>query len=76
LVNETSSNDEIYGQIMTEYWIEPQMGTARTKNPSAGYLEGKDFREIGDAVSNLTLHLFVHSLHVFVSCFSLTLLVC
>lgn len=41
-----------YGQIITEYWIEPQVGQARC-GPSDGnaYMDGKSFWEIGEAVS-------------------------
>lgn len=46
--------DETFGQIITEYWIEPQMGLSRVRGsyPSSSYLEGKDFKGIGDVVSH------------------------
>lgn len=47
-----SDKDDTFGQIMTEYWIEPQMGTGRVKGESCSYLNGKDFKAIGDAVSH------------------------
>lgn len=43
-----------YGQIITEYWIEPQVGTARcTSSHGNAYMDGMTFREIGLAVSLL-----------------------
>lgn len=41
-----------YGQLITEYWIEPQVGQARC-DPADGnaYMDGKSFWEIGEAVS-------------------------
>lgn len=48
---ECHAEDETYGQVMTEYWIEPQMGKARVRGDSCLYIQGKDFKEIGDAVS-------------------------
>jgi hypothetical protein len=48
-----------YGQIITEYWIEPQVGTARcTSSEGNAYMDGLTFREIGLAVSLLLRFVF------------------
>lgn len=48
-----------YGQIVTEYWIEPQVGNIKCPSNGTSYMEGLDFKSVSNAVSKCYFNYFI-----------------